>query len=133
MCSNVYDDVKDFEFCGFIENAKSKYLGETFFFSNKKNNSIYAFADKLFGCVWPFCGVGAWRVNLKRTFIKTQIITTFIVSPFDLISFLLLKHKKLKSSFITSSSLLYGMFIVLKSYFWVMNMLYYIIKIYVRL
>ena len=20
-------------------------------------------ADKLFECVWPFCGVGAWRVN----------------------------------------------------------------------
>ena len=21
------------------------------------------FADELFECIWPFCGIGAWRVN----------------------------------------------------------------------
>ena len=25
------------------------------------------FADELFDCVWPFCGIGAYRDNLKKT------------------------------------------------------------------
>ena len=27
------------------------------------SNNSPATANELFGCVWPFCGVGAWRVN----------------------------------------------------------------------
>ena len=31
------------------------------------------FADELFECVWPFCGIGAWRVK-----IHFHIETTFL-------------------------------------------------------
>ena len=27
-------------------------------------------ADKLFECVWPFCGIGAWRVNIVLKYYK---------------------------------------------------------------
>ena len=27
------------------------------------SNNSPAFGDELFECVWPFCGVGAWKVN----------------------------------------------------------------------
>ena len=29
----------------------------------KHSNNSSAVADELFECVWPFCGVGAYRVN----------------------------------------------------------------------
>ena len=41
MCSNIYDDVKDFEVCGFIKNTKIKLFSEgtiifPYFFQMKK-------------------------------------------------------------------------------------------------
>ena len=32
MCSNVYDDVTDFEVCGLIKNRKTKYLRKKHYF-----------------------------------------------------------------------------------------------------
>ena len=41
LCSNVYDDVKDFAICGFYKTQKSKYLkNKTLFFLQIKNYLI---------------------------------------------------------------------------------------------
>ena len=34
------------------------------------NKELSAFADELFECVWPFCGVGSYRV--KKVILDTQ-------------------------------------------------------------
>ena len=30
-----------------------------------QSNKLSAVTDELFECVWPFCGVGAWRIKMK--------------------------------------------------------------------
>ena len=36
----------------------------------KRTNNSSAITDKLFECVWPFCGVGAWRVNFASSMVR---------------------------------------------------------------
>ena len=46
------------------------YLGnfvkvfETAFLQNSNKCLTFAIADGFFGCVWPYCEVGVWRVNI---------------------------------------------------------------------
>ena len=72
MCSNVYDDVTDFEFCGFIENAKSKYLGETFFLSNKKKIQFMLLPTNCLGVFDHFVGLALEGLNLKELLSKRK-------------------------------------------------------------
>ena len=35
------------------------------------SNDSSTVVDELFECVWPFCGVGAWRVKATKHFLKS--------------------------------------------------------------
>ena len=37
LCSNIYDDVTDFEICGFYKNRKSRYQQKQIFFQVKNS------------------------------------------------------------------------------------------------
>ena len=38
------------------------------------SNNLSAIADELFECVWPFCGVGAERVNIYKLLILELLL-----------------------------------------------------------
>ena len=44
------------------------------------SNNPSAFADELFECVWPFCGIGAWRVKKPRSTKGINDLRNFSVS-----------------------------------------------------
>ena len=47
MCSNVYDDVADFEVCGFINNTKRKSIRDTLDPMEMEENSFLARSSRL--------------------------------------------------------------------------------------
>ena len=53
-----------FDFSFFVGiNAPINNLSVNFTKWSNTSNNLSATADKLFECVWPFCGVGALRVK----------------------------------------------------------------------